>query len=174
VGRSLTRLSVDGMIVAASANAACRVAGRRGAALPWALLVAGTVASLAANVAVARADPDRTRDGGLAVVRPYCVVGAAECQLRSGAPAGESPALRKADDEQGTVAGLTRAERDARPRSGDESTPRRELHRQAWRWALAKQASDGTLPAGSVIARQYGRALPLREGGDARLTISAE
>ena len=51
---ALTPLSVDGMIVAASATLLAESrAGRRGAALPWALLVAGSVASLAANVAVA-------------------------------------------------------------------------------------------------------------------------
>ena len=51
---ALTPLSVDGMIVAASttllAESRC---GGRGGLLPWALLVAGSVASLAANVAVA-------------------------------------------------------------------------------------------------------------------------
>lgn len=51
---ALTSLSVDGMIAAASttllADSRC---GRRGGVLPWALLVAGSVASLAANVAVA-------------------------------------------------------------------------------------------------------------------------
>jgi len=42
------------MIVAASATLLAESrAGRRGGALPWALLVAGSVASLAANVAVA-------------------------------------------------------------------------------------------------------------------------
>jgi len=50
----LTPLSVDGMIVAASttllADSRC---GGRGGVLPWALLVAGSLASLAANVAVA-------------------------------------------------------------------------------------------------------------------------
>ena len=51
---SLTPLSLDGMIVAASATLLAESrACRRGAALPWALLVAGSVASLAANVAAA-------------------------------------------------------------------------------------------------------------------------
>jgi hypothetical protein len=51
---SLTPLSVDGMIVAASTTLFAESrAGRRGAALPWALLAAGSIASLAANVAVA-------------------------------------------------------------------------------------------------------------------------
>jgi hypothetical protein len=51
---ALTPLSVDGMIVAASVTLlADSRSGRMGGALPWALLVAGSVASLAANVAVA-------------------------------------------------------------------------------------------------------------------------
>src|SRR5262245_22337526 len=51
---ALTPLSVDGMIVAASTTLlADSRNGRRGGALPWVLLVAGSVASLAANVAVA-------------------------------------------------------------------------------------------------------------------------
>src|SRR5215469_12206309 len=51
---ALTPLSVDGMIVAAStALLADSRSGGRGGLLPWALLVIGSVASLAANVAVA-------------------------------------------------------------------------------------------------------------------------
>jgi Protein of unknown function (DUF2637) len=51
---ALTPLSVDGMILAASATLlADSRSGRRGGMPPWALLVAGSVASLAANVAVA-------------------------------------------------------------------------------------------------------------------------
>src|ERR1700733_10413561 len=51
---ALTPLSVDGMIVAASTTLlADSRAGRKGGVLPWALLAAGSVASLAANVAVA-------------------------------------------------------------------------------------------------------------------------
>jgi hypothetical protein len=54
---ALTPLSVDGMIVAASTTLLAESrAGRRGGALPWALLVAGSIASLAANVAVAEPD----------------------------------------------------------------------------------------------------------------------
>src|SRR6266496_4576857 len=51
---ALTPLSVDGMIVAASTTLlADSRSGRKGGVLPWALLVVGSVASLAANVAVA-------------------------------------------------------------------------------------------------------------------------
>src|SRR5262245_57813749 len=52
---ALTPLSVDGMIVAASTTLlADSRAGERGGKLPWALLVAGSAVSLAANVAVAQ------------------------------------------------------------------------------------------------------------------------
>jgi uncharacterized protein DUF2637 len=51
---ALTPLSVDGMMVAASTTLlADSRSGRNGGMLPWTLLVAGSVASLAANVAVA-------------------------------------------------------------------------------------------------------------------------
>jgi Protein of unknown function (DUF2637) len=51
---ALTPLSVDGMIVAASTTLlADSRSGERGGFLPWALLVIGSVASLAAIVAVA-------------------------------------------------------------------------------------------------------------------------
>ena len=51
---ALTPLAVDGVIVAASTTllADSRL-GARGGLLPWALLAVGSVASLAANVAVA-------------------------------------------------------------------------------------------------------------------------
>jgi len=55
---ALTPLSVDGMIVAAStALLADSRNGTRGGLLPWALLVAGSAASLAAYVAVAEPSP---------------------------------------------------------------------------------------------------------------------
>jgi len=56
---ALTPLSVDGMIVAASTTLLSESrSGTRGGFLPWALLVAGSTASLAANVAVA--EPNST------------------------------------------------------------------------------------------------------------------
>ena len=51
---ALTPLSVDGMIVAASTTLlADSRSGDRGGLMPWALLISGSAASLAANVAVA-------------------------------------------------------------------------------------------------------------------------
>ena len=147
---SLTPLSVDGMIVAASATLLAESrAGRRGAALPWALLVAiQSVASLAANVVVA----EPTLTGRVIAAWPsFALTVSWELltrQVRRSAPDGAG---------QGPAAGLTMRDEVPRPRSGDGSAPRRELQRQAWRRALANRASDGTLPAGSEIARQYGR-----------------
>jgi hypothetical protein len=143
---SLTPLSVDGMIVAASATLLAESrAGRRGAALPWALLVAGSVASLAANVAVA--EPSLT--GRVIAAWPSFALTASwellTRQVRSSAPVGDSQASYDVGDGQD------------RPRSRDRSAPPRDLQRQAWRWALANRASDGTLPTGGEIARQHGR-----------------
>ncbi len=32
-----------------------------------------------------------------------------------------------------------------------------DARRRAWEWAVANQASDGSLPSGKVIADRYGR-----------------
>jgi Protein of unknown function (DUF2637) len=146
---SLTPLSVDGMIVAASATLLAESrAGRRGAVLPWALLVAGSVASLAANVAVA----EPTLIGRVIAAWPSFALTASwellTRQVRNSAPA---------DDGQDPTTDLPVPDAAPRPRSVDGFAPPRELQRQAWRWALANRASDGTLPAGREIAHQYGR-----------------
>jgi hypothetical protein len=76
---ALTPLSVDGMIVAASTTLlADSRSGRNGGALPWALLAAGSVANLAANVAVAEPTFGRPRDRGLAFIRLDDIVRAAD------------------------------------------------------------------------------------------------
>ena len=60
VGGRPDAVSVDGMIVAASTTLlADSRSGGRGGVLPWALLVVGSVASLAANVEVADVRADR-------------------------------------------------------------------------------------------------------------------
>jgi hypothetical protein len=69
-GRVAHLIRVDGMIMAASAMLLAEWrAGRRGAAL-----LAGSVASLAANVVLAELPPDRACDRGQDVIRPYCIV----------------------------------------------------------------------------------------------------
>jgi Protein of unknown function (DUF2637) len=146
---ALTPLSVDGMIVAASTTLLAESrAGRRGGALPWALLVAGSVASLAANVAVAESD----LIGRIIAAWPsFALTASYELltrQVRRSAPVG---------NQEGPVASLeARGVMRAR-RSGNGPVPPRDLQRQAWQWALDNRAGDGTLPAGHEIARQYGR-----------------
>jgi hypothetical protein len=77
---ALTPFSVDGMIVAASTTLlADSRAGERGGMLPWALLVAGSSASLAANVAVAQP----TAVGRVIAAWPsFALIGAYEMLMR--------------------------------------------------------------------------------------------
>lgn len=93
---ALTPLSVDGMIVAASTTLLTDSrAGERGGVLPWALLVAGSAASLAANVAVAQP----TVAGRVIAAWPsFALIGAYELlmrQIRRSAAGGGSKQPRK-------------------------------------------------------------------------------
>jgi hypothetical protein len=160
---ALTPLSVDGMIVAASATLlADSRSGRQGGVLPWALLVAGSVASLAANVAVA----EPSLIGRVIAAWPsFALTASFELltrQVRRGA-AGQlahndrrqPPPARPAPAERGPTPGLrvvgpSQAGR-GHQRAGDE------LRRQAWQWALAHRGGDGMLPSGEAIARAHGR-----------------
>src|SRR5215472_3922826 len=77
---ALTPLSVDGMIVAASTTLlADSRSGERGGFLPWALLAIGSVASLAANVAVA----EPTTIGRVIAAWPsFALIGSYELLMR--------------------------------------------------------------------------------------------
>ena len=93
---ALAPLSVDGMIVAAATTLlADSRAGERGGKLPWALLVAGSAASLAANVAVAQP----TAVGRVIAAWPsFALIGAYELlmrQVRRGAASASRPRPRK-------------------------------------------------------------------------------
>ena len=161
---ALTPLSVDGMIVAASTTLlADSRSGRRGGVLPWALLVAGSVASLAANVAVA----EPTLIGRVIAAWPsFALTASFELltrQVRRGA-AGEDAQDQRPRDPQparpaaagGVSAPGLRAVGPSRAGQGTQRTSG-ELRRQAWQWALANRGEDGTLPSGGAIARAYGR-----------------
>jgi hypothetical protein len=160
---ALTLLSVDGMIVAASATLlADSRSGRTGGALPWALLVAGSVASLAANVAVAQP----TLAGRVIAVWPsFALTASFELltrQVRRGAARedAENQQLREPQPSRAVagrgpapglrVVGPSRAGRGNQRANG-------ELRRQAWQWALANRDGDGTLPSGGTIARAHWR-----------------
>jgi hypothetical protein len=161
---ALTPLSVDGMIVAAStALLADSRSGGRGGLLPWALLVTGSVASLAANVAVA----EPTATGRVIAAWPsFALIGSYELLMRQIRSAAARARAQKPATRNRRVAGDATS---ARPRSssrqrraapgvtGSRARGSRELQLQAWQWARANQATDGSLPSGKAIAGQYGR-----------------
>jgi hypothetical protein len=157
---ALTPLSVDGMIVAASTTLlADSRRGRRGGVLPWALLVAGSVASLAANVAVA----EPTVVGRVIAAWPsFALTASYELltrQVRGGAEAGHASDHRTPGARGVRKSANGRALRPVAPRqtghlprpSGDE------VKRRAWLWALANRSSEGVLPSGGAIGRAHGR-----------------
>ena len=160
---ALTPLSVDGMIVAASTTLlADSRSGGRGGFLPWALLVAGSAASLAANVAVA----EPTATGRIIAAWPsFSLIAAYELLMRqvrrateAGTPGMRGQAVRSSAAAAGAVAG----EHVSTSQSSDRSitVPRRVAGRDvwldAWRWAQDNRSEDGSLPSAGEIARQYG------------------
>jgi hypothetical protein len=165
---ALTPFSVDGMIVAASTTLlADSRSGGRGGILPWALLVSGSVASLAANVAVA----EPTATGRVIAAWPsFALIAAYELlmrQVRRSAAASGKAQQRKPGPQTSRQARRDRNAQRPRHRSsgsaprseelGGQSSASQDLRRQAWQWALANRAGDGSLPSGREIAGHYGR-----------------
>jgi Protein of unknown function (DUF2637) len=153
---ALTPLSVDGMIVAASTTLlADSRGGDRGGVLPWALLVAGSAASLAANVAAAQP----TMTGRVIAAWPsFALIAAYELLMRQVRRAAYSVGSRRksrrspdlapagSDSARAATVGALAAQR----RTGD-------VRRDAWRWAQDNRAKDGSLPSGRAIGTRYGR-----------------
>jgi Protein of unknown function (DUF2637) len=164
---ALTPLSVDGMIVAASTTLlADSRSGRNGGLLPWALLVAGSVASLAANVAVA----EPTLIGRVIAAWPSFALTASyellTSQVRRSSAEPDTAGrrlqqLRAPGTALAKSAPLSTAElRLVRPPELGQGYhhPRGvDLQRRAWLWALANRAHDGSLPSGRAIAAVHGR-----------------
>ena len=187
---ALTPLSVDGMIVAASTTLlADSRAGERGGKLPWALLVVGSAAGLAANVAVAQP----TAAGRVIAAWPsFALISAYELLMRPvrhGAEGGgqsrreRRPRQLSTRETSDRVAPRPRRHSSGTGRRGDRpgagGSAGRELRRQAWRWALAHRTGDGLLPSGREIASQYGRQerwgrLVKRSGATGELDVSGE
>ncbi|MBB4932788.1 hypothetical protein F4561_003608 [Lipingzhangella halophila] len=171
-------LSVDGMIVTASmALLSDARQGRRGGALPWTLLVVGSAASLAANVAVAaptvwsrviHAWPSFALMGAYELLMRHFRVAARrersayacgvqrdplrseEVELSDEADACGRASLRVVDpvgDEHARGNGLAL--------SGRGPVPRIQI--DAWNWAVEHQRSHGSLPTGGEIAAAFGR-----------------
>jgi hypothetical protein len=161
---ALTPLSVDGMIVAASTTLlADSRSGRKGGALPWALLVAGSVASLAANVAVAEptligrviaAWPSFALTASYELLTRQVRRHAADEDPQNQQPRKPRPA-RPVTMARGTAPGLTLARHRRRGRGGQHAGG--DLARQAWHWALANRDEQGALPSGEAIANAHGR-----------------
>jgi hypothetical protein len=164
---ALTPLSVDGMIVAASTTLLSDSrAGESGGILPWALLVAGSVASLAGNVAVAQP----TATGRVIAAWPsFALIAAYELLMRqvrrSAATSGKAQTRKSGPQisrKQAPDEYVRLRQHPSMPDAhsewpGDHGDASRELQRQAWQWALANKAGDGSLPSGREIAGQFGR-----------------
>jgi Protein of unknown function (DUF2637) len=157
---ALTPLSVDGMIVAASTTLlADSRSGRQGGVLPWALLTVGSVASLAANVAVA----EPTVTGRVIAAWPsFALIGSYELLMRQiRATASASVKAQSVADTAASVPTSSTASPE-RPRAQSSSrsstrTAGSRLQHEAWEWALANRTEGGALPSGKAIADRFGR-----------------
>ncbi|MFE6446837.1 DUF2637 domain-containing protein [Nocardiopsis dassonvillei] len=173
---ALFPLSVDGMIVGASMTLLSDARnGRKGGLLPWTLLIIGSGASLAANVAVA----DPTMWSGIIHAWPsFALIGAYELLMREFRTTARS--VRSADTElTHTDDVMERADRwrEHGQRPGLYVVPGQEagqyqvseseagaghrvpplVQREAWRWALERREKDGYLPTGEAIAAAFDR-----------------
>ena len=152
---ALTPVSVDGMIVAASTTLLAESrSGTRGGFLPWALLVAASAASLAANVAVA----EPTMTGRVIAAWPsFALIGSYELLMRQiRATTAQAPPRRSITRTHAPSAVPT-------PQIGPaainqhERASGRSLRQDALAWAMANRGEDGRLPSGKAIADQFGR-----------------
>ena len=160
---AFTPLSVDGMIVAASTTLLAESrSGRRGGGLPWTLLVADSVARLAANVAVAAP----TLIGRVIAAWPsFALTASYELltrQVRASTTGRHGPTGSAQTSRRSVPARPAASSAGASPVPGlalvaSSSAAGRELQRQAWQWALAHRSGDGSLPSGKQIADRYGR-----------------
>ncbi len=150
---ALTPLSVDGMIVAASTTLLAESrSGSRGGVLPWSLLAVGSMASLAANVAVAQP----TITGRFIAAWPsFALICSYELLMRhvrrtATNPDAERPARKPTTWESRAHASDT-AQHAAQPAAGRHGAGPG-LQREAWRWAQQRQAVGGSLLSGREIA----------------------
>jgi hypothetical protein len=163
---ALTPLSVDGMIVAASTTLlADSRSGSKGGALPWALLIIGSVASLAANVAVAEptligrviaAWPSFALTASYELLTRQVRCGAARVDDLAGGDRRQErilPAATQSSQPALRVVGIGKSSKVGGMRADGPGN----LQRQAWQWALANLDADGALPSGKAIAGAYGR-----------------
>ncbi|WP_435112207.1 DUF2637 domain-containing protein [Nocardiopsis synnemataformans] len=177
---ALFPLSVDGMIVGASMTLLNDARnGRKGGLLPWALLIIGSGASLAANVAVA----DPTMWSRIIHAWPsFALIGAYELLMREFRTAAES--VRSADAARTQSGNEPHAvAEEAEPSSVEQQEPLHlhvvksegtadtdsiavdmaeervppRVQQEAWKWALENRQQDGSLPTGEQIAARFRR-----------------
>lgn len=179
---ALFPLSVDGMIVGASMTLLSDARnGRKGGLLPWTLLIIGSGASLAANVAVA----DPTMWSRIIHAWPsFALIGAYELLMREFRTAAKS--VRSADAAR-TQSGSDQPRADAEEPEDSSVEQQKSPHlhvvkaeeaveteliaadgtekerippkvqRDAWKWALENRQQDGSLPTGEQIAARFHR-----------------
>ena len=135
-------------------------AGSRGGFLPWLLLVIGSAASLAANVAVA----EPTITGRVIAAWPsFSLIAAYELLMRQVRRVAESPASElltwRSVGPAAKVALVSASERISASEAvvPERKTAGRDVRREAWRWAQDNRAEDGSLPSGTDIGSRYGR-----------------
>lgn len=184
---ALIPFSVDGMILASSLSLLVDSrSGRRGGVLPWTLLILGSVASLAANVAAATP----TAEGRVIAAWPsFALMGAYELLMRQIRNAVETAGGSEQSSADNMVAGVVDAQEAApevsavrgevaepevagpdasnalpisRGRGRICATSRRlsdaqRLQSRALDWALAHRHTDGELPTGRRIGEEFGR-----------------
>jgi Protein of unknown function (DUF2637) len=160
-------LSVDGMIVASSMSLLLDSRlGRRGGVLPWVLLMIGAVASLAANIAAA----EPSLAGRVIAAWPsFALTASYELLMRQ---VRQLAAAQAAPDAEAQSRGVVAAVMPDRPAgaapaggagmaggsaAAGAGSAGRVLQRRAWQWALANRGADGSLPAGTEVARQFRR-----------------
>jgi hypothetical protein len=154
------------MIVAASTTLLAESrSGSPGGFLPWALLAVGSLASLAANVAVA----EPTAAGRVIAASPsFALIASYELLMRQVRRVADASTPRQRPGRPGikpvSVAAAAAGADGAggrRPSVGEASGRGRHASREAqvmaWQWALANRAVDGSLPSGKDIGREHGR-----------------
>ena len=172
---ALFPLSVDGMIVTASMTLLSDARrGRKGGFLPWMLLIIGSGASLAANVAVA----DPTAWSRIIHAWPsFALIGAYELLMREFRTAAKSIRSASADDQQAPARTAETKTEEAqgsatseepqfsglRAVEGGEKSPVARVEaltpfqERAWQWALEREREAGVLPTGAQVAERFGR-----------------
>ncbi len=182
---ALFPLSVDGMIVASSTTLLSDARnGRRGGLLPWTLLIIGSAASLAANVAVA----DPTMWSRIIHAWPsFALIGAYELLMREFRTAAKSIRTSSAAEERLPIGGgfedtpevsdatvvdnkshqthlhvvpapsTHASNRDSWAEDASEPVVPPSVQVDAWKWALKNRREDGKLPTGKEIGSAFGR-----------------